>query len=460
MSRETVAPRDIARPFVRGALLYFVVIGVLGAWLRARFAGLFPLPFLREANVIHAHSHVAFFGWANFAVFAAMYSILPRLTGRPLAAVRQIRWQLALTHVATVGALVTFAMGGYWPPSIVFSSVNGVVWYMFVWIYWKNTAGLPRPLPVALRYLHAAVALLVLCSLGTWLVAGLTASGADLPLLESAALHLFLNNFIDGWVLVGLLGLVTFVLSAPAAPAGSASAAVRAASAADGWAAKPLPWLAALTPISFLADVIPAGLPAFWAVVGVGARTALAVPYVMFLRGARRRLAELAGGAAASRPAPGAAPGRAAGGPAVLDAPARALLIAAGLFFAGKAVAHGLSFVAAVAPSHQLFIAHIHLSLLGFFSVGVLGVLWHLAGGPGPAPGRGSSAAVIGPWVLAAGVAGMVLTLFGAAGADVLLEGAARARGVTRLLEAAFAFAVVSVAGIPAVGVPLVRRWR
>src|SRR5690606_13247328 len=137
-----------------------------------------------------------------------------------------------------------------------------------------------------------------------------------------------------GWVLVGLLGLVTFVLSAPAAPAGSASAAVRAASAADGWAAKPLPWLAALTPISFLADVIPAGLPAFWAVVGVGARTALAVPYVMFLRGARRRLAELAGGAAASRPAPGAAPGRAAGGPAVLDAAARARLIAAGLVFA------------------------------------------------------------------------------------------------------------------------------
>src|SRR5690606_8747991 len=234
-------------------------------------------------------------------------------------------------------------------------------WYMFVWIYWKNTAGLPRPLPVALRYLHAAVALLVLCSLGTWLVAGLTASGADLPLLESAALHLFLNNFIDGWVLVGLLGLVTFVLSAPAAPAGSASAAVRAASAADGWAAKPLPWLAALTPISFLADVIPAGLPAFWAVVGVGARTALAVPYAMFLRGAPRRLAELAGGAA--RPAPAGAPGRSAGARAVFDAPARALLAAAGLFSAGKAVAHGLSFVAAVAPSHQLFIVHIHLSL-------------------------------------------------------------------------------------------------
>src|SRR5690606_20705046 len=199
------------------------------------------------------------------------------------------------THVATVGALVTFAMGGHWPPSIVFSSVNGVVWYMFVWIYWKNTAGLPRPLPVGLRYLPAAVALLVLCSLGTWLVGGLTASGADLPQLESAALQLFVDICTDGGVVVGLRGTVACGLAAPATPPGSAAAAGRAASAADGWAAKPLPWLAALTPISFLADVIPAGLPAFWAVVGVGARTALPVPYVMFLRGARRRLAELAG---------------------------------------------------------------------------------------------------------------------------------------------------------------------
>src|SRR5690625_4046182 len=111
MERHTVVKQartyNIASDFARAALVYFVVVGVLGTWLRARFIGLLPTA-LQPADVIHAHSHVAYFGWASLALFAAVYYVLPELTGRPLVGVSFIRWQLRLTHVATVGALATF----------------------------------------------------------------------------------------------------------------------------------------------------------------------------------------------------------------------------------------------------------------------------------------------------------------------------------------------------------------
>lgn len=391
---------------------------------------------LQPANVIHAHSHVAFFGWASPALFAGIYCVLPRLTGRPLTGVPVIRWQLGLTHVATIGALITFSAGGYTPASIVFSSLNGIIWYAFVWVYWKNVAGLPWPLPVALRYLHVATALLVLSSTGTWLVAALTGSGVTDPLLQAMGLHLFLNNFIDGWLLIGLFGLVTFILSNPSASSPSTSGPT--VERDDQWAAGPLVWLTVLTPLAFFADLIPSGLSPFWAAVGVFARTALAVPYGVFLWRALRRYFEHS----------------------AFESAAAAFLLIATLFLVGKMIAHGGSVVAALVPSRQLFIAYLHLNLLGFFSSGIIGSLYVFAGWNGMQQGTRTSLGVVGAYVLAVGVAGMVLALFAAAAADVGLQSAARSMALERLFQAAFVFAVVALAGMGVTGVHLPRQWR
>jgi len=78
-----------------------------------------------------------------------------------------IRRQLWMTHAATLGALVTFAGGGYNPASIAFSTVNMLLWYVFAWVFWVNVRGVPRPWPVPLRYFAAAVGFLLLSSAGT-----------------------------------------------------------------------------------------------------------------------------------------------------------------------------------------------------------------------------------------------------------------------------------------------------
>lgn len=447
------APRDVAARFSRAALLYFVVVGILGTWLRARFVGLMPLS-LQPANVIHAHSHVAFFGWASVALFGGIYYVLPQLTGRPLTGVSVIRWQLRLIHVSTIGALITFAAGGYTPASIVFSTLNGLLWYVFVWVYWKNVTDLPRPLPVPLRYLHVAVTLLVLSSTGTWLVSAVTATGMDAPLLEAAGLHLFLNNFIDGWLVIGLLGLTTFVLSS--------SRADDAASGESEWATRPLVAIAVLTPVSFLADLAQAGLPMAWASVGVAARTALAVPYTLFFVRAARRFREL--GQAASMSAPDDRK------PTAAPAVSNVYWLAAALFFAGKIVSHAASAAAVIVPSRQLFIAYLHLNLLGFFSCGALALLAGLAVAPRfgaeraadvhsvPVHRSGSALTAVSALVVAIGVAGMVVALFGAAAADTVWRTGDRVL-VERLLQAAFVFAGVSLVGMGAASLDVWRRW-
>lgn len=447
MRLDHAQARDVAARFARAALFYFVVVGILGTWLRARFVGLMPLA-LQPANVIHAHSHVAFFGWASPALFAGIYYVLPRLTGQPLAGVSVIHWQLRLTHLATIGALITFAAGGYNPASIVFSSLNGLVWYAFVWVYWKNTAGLPRPLPVTLRYFHVATALLVLCSLGTWIVGGLTGAGVTNPLWQAFGLHLFLNNFIDGWLLVGLLGLMTFLLSDRSTKFSTDHSV--AARGDDAWAARPLLWMAVLTPLSFFADVIPAEPAPVLAVIGVVTRTALVLPYGVFLwRALQRYFVRMADDA--SRKRQETRPRASA---------AAVLLLAMTVFLLGKIVAHAGSIVAALVPSRQLTIAYLHLNLLGFFSVGIVGVLYVLASGGDLRQSLRTADGVVGPSVLAAGTAGMVGALFVAAVADVALESMVRARTLEWLLQAAFAFAVVSLAGMAVTGVQLGRRWK
>lgn len=265
-----------------GGTVYFIVVGIIGTLLRARYVAPVVLS-LDFSNLVHAHSHVAYFGWSSLTLIGVIYKVLPRLTGKPLRGVRIMRWQLWLTHLATVGALVTFAQGGYNPLSIIFSTLNVLLWYVFIWLYRQNVKGVPRPLPVALRYLHGAVALLFVSSLGTWLISAVTALGGD-GVLREAGLNIFLTNFTDGWLLLGLLGCAVALLPPPKdkhkreEDEGGARPVAQ-----ERWAAGPLPWMVAFTPFTFLAELVPLDVPAWALVIGLIARFALVVPYAWFL---------------------------------------------------------------------------------------------------------------------------------------------------------------------------------
>lgn len=430
----------LPRRFARAALVYFIIVGVLGTFLRARFVSPI-LPALQFTNVLHAHSHVAYFGWTSLALMGIMYALMPKVTGKPVRGEGLIRWQLALTHVSTVGALISFAAGGYNVVSIIFSTLNVLIWYLFMRIYWLNVRDLPRPLPVAVRYWHGAVFLLFVSSLGTWLISAMTARGGA-GVGREAGLNIFLTNFTDGWLVLGLFGVAAAWLSTRPV----------LHHRPGRWAAGPLLWIVVLTPFTFLAELVPFELPTGVLLVGLIARYALVVPYIWFLwnlraawKGARER-------------------GQGRG-------PLQAFGVAAFAFFAAKAALHFLLGVIALVPPRHMLVAYLHLDLLGFVSCGLLAGLYLVFASPeawseavpadGALPSRErrpsrddgrvgpatASAGQAGALFLSVGLVGMVVTLAAVAIIGAVAEPEAR-QAAEDLLKAAFAFGAVSLIGI------------
>jgi len=199
-----------ARALLSASSWWLTVVLPLGVLIRSAFVWLYtPGPFY-WGNLIHAHSHTAYFGWAGLGLLGLILQLLPFFTGRPVAGSRPLTWLLRLAPWAVGGALVTFAWWGYNGPSIAFAALNEVMWVLFAVVFRREVRGAPvRTWPVPLRFMGAAVLLLLLSITGTTLVIISEAVlDSAFPLLYQAGVYLFLQYFGDGWLEVGLMGAV------------------------------------------------------------------------------------------------------------------------------------------------------------------------------------------------------------------------------------------------------------
>lgn len=328
---------------LKSSARWFLVVLALGVWLRSAFVWLYnPGPFT-WGDLIHAHSHTAYFGWAGLGVMGLILYVLPRLTGRPLETPRPLRWLLWLAPWAVGGALVTFALWGYTAPAILFSTLNEVLWFWFAWVFWVNVRGRPiREWPAALWMLGAAVLMLLISSLGTVLVVLFRVAFpiADAA-VANAGIYLFLQAYGDGWLELGVLGVA-------AALTGGLSN--RRLASWQVWLA-----LVAMVPAT-LRLLVPFGVTGTLEVAGAIAGAGLSASQVLYLAGmaeVRHRL------------------------PAVVRP---WWLLAAGAL-ALKAVMELLPLVPgweALAGDRNLIIAFLHLKLLTLVSAVLIGALGYL----------------------------------------------------------------------------------
>lgn len=201
-----------------GALGCFVLAGTTGTLFR--FGLLYGLPAgLSFINVRHAHSHLMYFGWVTPALMALVGTHLARQSGYTRAHFSRV--VIVVVGLALL-AYVPFLLYGYQPAPVgggrmplasIAAALNIVAWYAFVIRYAQVTRGRPRPLPV--RLWDAALAFLVLASLGAWGRAVLVTLRVDDPFWEAVLVHLFLDLFSDGWFVLGLLGVAYALLPGP-----------------------------------------------------------------------------------------------------------------------------------------------------------------------------------------------------------------------------------------------------
>lgn len=188
------------------ALACFALAGSTGAFLR--FGVLYGMAGLSYANVRHAHSHLMFFSWATPAIMALMAAQLPRLTGRPPG--RGLRRVIPVIIVLGLPAWVLFMLYGYGPaqiggasvpPAAIAATLCVIAWYVFAAVYFRQVWG--APMTRALWLMNAAVVFLLLSTLG---ILGMGAR-SDNPLVGIALSHVFLDLFTEGWFVLAVLGL-------------------------------------------------------------------------------------------------------------------------------------------------------------------------------------------------------------------------------------------------------------
>jgi hypothetical protein len=195
------------------AFFSFMLAGLAGFLYRLGFITSLPIEISLE-NVRHAHSHLMFFCWA---ALLPMYLIkLDTIPGYHAAlGARLMKASLYFSLFFGLLSFPSFLVWGYTP--VAFSSayipvsaiLSGLVmigWYGFIAGYlitrqYKSDL-LPNP------WFEGALVMLFISSLGAWGVGFAEFFSIGGPLFGKALTHFFLAVFVEGWVLLVLLGLI------------------------------------------------------------------------------------------------------------------------------------------------------------------------------------------------------------------------------------------------------------
>ncbi|MBF8965590.1 hypothetical protein I0P70_20230 [Pontibacter sp. FD36] len=193
----------------RLALGYFVLVAVLGLFLRWLMVS--PVVGVNYKNFLHAHSHVALLGWLYCAFFAALLYIFPATTSADRTSFRR---QFFLTQVSVLGMLFTFPVQGYALFSIIFSTGHILLSYWFARSYWRHVRQhvAQEVYGVSLKYIGAGLLFMVVSSIGPWAMGPIMAKGTIGGELYYSAIYFYLHFQYNGWFTFAALGLLFWFL--------------------------------------------------------------------------------------------------------------------------------------------------------------------------------------------------------------------------------------------------------
>lgn len=200
------------------AMFSFVVAGLTGFLYRVGF--LIPLPFeLNLENIRHAHSHLMFFGWASLLpLYFIKLDIVPGY--HAAIGVRLMRFGLWSVLMFGLLSFPFFMIWGYGsvaigeatlPFSVIFSGLVMIGWYIFMTGYLITRYR--KHGFIANVWFEGALVMLFVSSLGAWGVGLVQMLHFGGPLLGKALTHFFLATFVEGWVVLVLLGLIVNALN-------------------------------------------------------------------------------------------------------------------------------------------------------------------------------------------------------------------------------------------------------
>lgn len=182
------------------AIGFFFLAAILGTLMRYMY--LQEITFLDYKHVLHAHSHIAMLGWGFTALAGALVFIfLPNAISASVY--RKVFWG---NLIAGLGMFVTFLYQGYGVFSISFSTLHVLIAYYFAWHFLQ---GLNKQLKTSgARFARWAVYWMLVSTLGLWLIAPVSILLGKLHPLYFASIQFFLHFQFNGWFMFGVLALL------------------------------------------------------------------------------------------------------------------------------------------------------------------------------------------------------------------------------------------------------------
>lgn len=192
--------------WARLCLINLLVVALCGVVLRYKI--LFPLYFISQKHLLHAHSHFAFSGWVSQMLMVFfVYYLDKQAVGLQL---KKYEWLLAANFVSAYGMLIAFVLQGYALYSILFSSINMVISILFTVFYWRDVKGRGMT-PMCFK---TALVFNIISAFGTIALGILMAGKIAHQDLYLAAIYYYLHFQYNGWFFFGCLGILFMLLPA------------------------------------------------------------------------------------------------------------------------------------------------------------------------------------------------------------------------------------------------------
>ena len=181
------------------SLFNLFIVAFLGFVLRSKI--LFSLPIINYKNLLSAHSHFAFGGWAALALVTLLvYDLL--LVGDK----KIYQWALWGIQLTSLGMVVTFPFTGYALLSIIFSTLHIFSLYVFGFAFIRDAR---KKIPEKSTRLLAisSVISLVISSIGPFGLAFMMATGRGNANFHRDFIYTFLHFQYNGFFILAALSL-------------------------------------------------------------------------------------------------------------------------------------------------------------------------------------------------------------------------------------------------------------
>ena len=182
------------------SFLNFFIAALFGLILRAAFV--WEIGWMDYRNLLHGHSHVAMLGWIYLAIYALFWRRFLPETKRNKKFYSLLFW---FTQITVIGMMISFPLQGYAAISISFSSLHILASYVFCYRIWKDHE---IKNPAVKKLFYASLVLLILSTLGVWLLGPLAVSGGRNTALYQVAIQFYLHFQFHGWFTFAILALL------------------------------------------------------------------------------------------------------------------------------------------------------------------------------------------------------------------------------------------------------------